>query len=150
MADTITHRSCDPASTSSLHYVFVYGTLRRGEQRDINLLLPAPFFIGYGKVPGVLYHLGTYPGLRLGGSQFVHGEVYRIKPKLERQLDEIEEVWPQQTGEYNRQEVRVEFTGLSVGYGPDSGQTCLVYEVADKRTSGMPVIASGDWLRRQL
>ena len=141
MADTITEFK---------RYVFVYGTLRRGEQRDINLLLPTPLFIGYGKTPGVLYDLGAYPGVRLGGSKLVHGEVYHISPELERQLDEIEEVWPQQTGEYTRQDVRVAFTDAPVGYGRGSGQTCLVYEITDKCTSGMPVISTGDWLTRPL
>jgi gamma-glutamylcyclotransferase (GGCT)/AIG2-like uncharacterized protein YtfP len=149
MADTITHAIVHAAAPGALRYVFVYGTLRRGEQRDINLLKPTPFFIGYGQTPGVLYDLGAYPGVRLGGSQFVCGEVYQIDPELERQLDEIEEVWPQQTGEYTRQEVRVALTGVSIGSGPGTGQNCLVYEIADKRTSGMPVIASGDWFDRQ-
>ena len=148
MADTITHTTADSPPFSALRYVFVYGTLRRGEQRDINLLLPTPLFVGCGQTPGVLYDLGAYPGVRLGGSQFVHGEVYQISPELERQLDDIEEVWPQQTGEYTRQAVRVAFTDASVGYGSGSEQTCLVYEVADKRTSGMPVIATGDWLNK--
>jgi gamma-glutamylcyclotransferase (GGCT)/AIG2-like uncharacterized protein YtfP len=149
MADTITDPIDDTAMSDVLRYVFVYGTLRLGEQRDINLLLPTPLFIGYGQTPGVLYDLGAYPGVRLGGSQFVRGEVYQIGLELERQLDAIEEVWPQQTGEYTRQEVRVAFTGASIGSGPGAAQTCLVYEIADKRISGMPVIASGDWFDRQ-
>ena len=144
MPDTITD-----AQSDFKRHVFVYGTLRRGEQRDINLLKPTPLFMGYGQTPGVLYDLGAYPGVRLGGSQYVYGEVYQIGLELERQLDEIEEVWPQQTGEYTRQAVRVAFTGASVGSGPGAAQTCLVYEIADKRTSGMPVIVSGDWLDRR-
>ena len=139
MADTITQLK---------RYVFVYGTLRRGEQRDINILLPTPVFIGYGKTLGVLYDLGAYPGVRLGDSQFVHGEVYQISVELERQLDEIEEVWPQQTGEYTRQQVRVAFTEPSAASVSDAERICLVYEIAERRTAGMPVIASGDWLTR--
>ena len=132
--------------TQFKRYVFVYGTLRRGEQRDINLLLPTPLFIGYGKTPGVLYDLGAYPGVRLGGHQWVHGEVYQISPEVERQLDEIEEVWPQQTGEYIRQQVCVAFTGSLIAPAP--GQTSLVYEIAERHTAGRCVIASGDWLTR--
>ena len=143
MADNITN-----ASNHLKRYVLVYGTLRRGEQRDINSLLPTPLFKGYGKTPGMLYHLGDYPGVRLGGSQFVHGEVYQICPELERQLDEIEEVWPQQTGEYTRQHVGVTFTDASAASSATPNLTCLVYEVASKRIAGMPVIATGDWLQR--
>ena len=139
MADTL---------TDFKRYVFVYGTLRRGEERDINLLLPTPRFTGYGNTPGVLYDLGAYPGVRLGGSQHVHGEVYQISPELERQLDEIEEVWPQQTGEYTRQEVGVAFTDVSAVSGTAAEQNCLVYEIDERRIAGMRVIASGDWVKR--
>jgi gamma-glutamylcyclotransferase (GGCT)/AIG2-like uncharacterized protein YtfP len=129
-------------------YVFVYGTLRRGEQRDINLLLPKPAFVGHAGVPGVLYDLGAYPGLRLDGSDRgasgdVVGEVYAISPALERLLDEIEEVWPQATGEYARREVP-----LRVG----SAQAllhCLVYEVSQARATGRRVIAGRDWVEHR-
>ena len=67
-------------------HVFVYGTLRRGEQRDINLLTPAPRWLGSASVEGVLYDLGEYPGLVLGrepvpGQTKVKGEVYEIDRK---------------------------------------------------------------------
>lgn len=123
-------------------YVFVYGTLRRGELRDINRLQPAPIFISMGQTNGTLYDLGSYPGVRLDGLSPVYGEVYQITPELERQLDAIEEVWPQQTGEYARREVAVQCAGLAL--------TCLVYEVAIMRAEGCAVIASGDWVLQQV
>ena len=123
-------------------YVFVYGTLRCGELRDINHLEPAPLFMGEGQISGTLYDLGNYPGVRLGGGQCVQGEVYQISPELERQLDDIEEVWPQQTGEYGRREVAVLWNGVTL--------TCLVYEVAEVRTVGRAAIESGDWVKRRL
>ena len=63
--------------------VFVYGTLRRGGSNDITRLRPAPRFLGKAQVQGVLYHLGAYPGMALGGSHWVQGEVYAIAPALE-------------------------------------------------------------------
>ena len=134
-----------PTITDTQHfqvarYVFVYGTLRGGEQRDINRLQPTPAFLGGGQINGTLYDLGLYPGVRLGGRRWVHGEVYKITPELERQLDEIEEVWPQQTGEYARREVVVQCAELAL--------TCLVYEAAEARTQGRAVIESGNWLKR--
>jgi gamma-glutamylcyclotransferase (GGCT)/AIG2-like uncharacterized protein YtfP len=128
MADTL---------TDFKRHVFVYGTLRRGQERDINRLQPAPVFIGDAQINGTLYNLGSYPGVRLVGAQWVLGEVYQITPELERQLDEIEEVWPQQTGEYERRDVVVQCAG--------AGLTCLVYEVAEMRTQGCAVMESGDW-----
>jgi gamma-glutamylcyclotransferase (GGCT)/AIG2-like uncharacterized protein YtfP len=126
-----------------VRHVFVYGTLRRGEVRDINRLRPAPRWLGTARVPGVLYHLGAYPGVVLGAPGWVCGEVYAISAQLERQLDEIEEVWPQQSGEYCKQErmVRLDQTAEEV--------MCILYEIAPERITGMPVIAGGDWVQRR-
>ena len=136
MASTIT----DTRQPQVQRYVFVYGTLRKGQERDINHLRPAPLFIGNAQVKGTLYNLGSYPGLHLTGDQPVQGEVYQITPELERQLDEIEEVWPEPNGEYVRREVAVQCAATVL--------TCLVYEVAQAHTKGKLVIASGDWLKR--
>jgi gamma-glutamylcyclotransferase (GGCT)/AIG2-like uncharacterized protein YtfP len=134
-------------------HVFVYGTLRRGEQRDINLLTPAPRWVGPASVEGVLYDLGDYPGLVLGRDKYraqekVRGEVYEITDELERLLDEIEEVAPHPSGEYAKRQVPVL---LETSHLPDAGQstrqlTCLVYEVAPDRAAGCAVISRGDWI----
>ncbi len=126
-------------------HVFVYGTLRRGDVRDITSLYPAPQFVGLASVAGTLYDLGPYPGVVLGGSGRVTGEVYAISAELERQLDVIEEVWPQQTGEYSRQQVRVQVRAPGTAF-ETLELDCLVYEINPARTAGKPVIASGDWL----
>lgn len=131
-------------TTPAPRHVFVYGTLRRGDVRDITRLLPAPQFVGMGSVAGVLYDLGPYPGVLLGGDDRVQGEVYVISADLERLLDEIEEVWPQQSGEYSRREVAVQMAGAPAAAGP----MCLVYEINPGRLAGCPVIAGGDWRRR--
>ena len=137
MASTITDASVNSAES----YVFVYGTLRRGQERDINRLQPMPVFVGDSRINGTLYDLGSYPGVRFGGERWVQGEVYQITPELERQLDEIEEVWPQPSGEYVRREVVVRCAGAAF--------TCLVYEVAEAQAKDKVIIASGDWTIRQ-
>jgi len=126
---------------SATRHVFVYGTLRKGEERDINRLRPAPQSVGRAQVAGVMHHLGSYPGLVLGGTGVVHGEVYAVSPELERVLDEIEEVWPQQTGEYTKREVVVQLDST-----PPRELLCVLYEISPERTRGKPVIASGDWV----
>ena len=134
----------EPPSAKGRH-VFVYGTLRRGEQRDINLLRPAPVFVGLGSVGGLLYDLGNYPGLvTTGGAGRVQGEVYAISAMLERLLDEIEEVWPQPTGEYAKVELAVQLDEEPVFV------QCLVYEVAATRIRGMRLIPAGDWVAYRL
>jgi gamma-glutamylcyclotransferase (GGCT)/AIG2-like uncharacterized protein YtfP len=123
-------------------HVFVYGTLRKGEERDINRLQPAPQWVGRARVAGAMHHLGSYPGLVLGAPGTVHGEVYAVSPELERVLDEIEEVWPQQTGEYAKREVAVQME-----QGDAARELlCVLYEIAPERTQGKPVIDSGDWV----
>ena len=101
----------EPTLPAHRRHVFVYGTLRRGDVRDINQLQPAPVFVGMASVQGVLYDLGAYPGVLLGGEGMVTGEVYAISAALEQALDTIEEVWPQATGEYNKREVMVQQIG---------------------------------------
>lgn len=139
----------DPSVAETVvRHVFVYGTLRRGEQRDINRLLPAPVWIGPGHVMGTLYDLGSYPGLVLGAGSTVLGEIYQVTVALERQLDEIEEVWPQDSGEYTRSHVPVALQAEPAGGAQE--QVCLVYAVNPARTEGKPVIASGDWVLHRL
>ncbi|MES2510478.1 MAG: gamma-glutamylcyclotransferase family protein [Pseudomonadota bacterium] len=127
-------------------HVFVYGTLRRGEQRDINRLKPTPVFVGAATLAGTLYDLGSYPGLQLGGGRAVLGEVYRISAELEAVLDEIEEVWPQQTGEYAKRDVPVNFVSPDAAGSLPASVLCLVYEIAADRTTGKSVIEDGDWV----
>ncbi len=119
--------------------VFVYGTLRRGGSNDITRLRPAPRFVGAAQVAGVLYHLGAYPGVLLGGDQWVVGEVYAIEPALEAVLDAIEGVVDQPGDEYIRREVAVRVEGQLL--------TCLVYEINPLYARAAPVIPQGDWLK---
>ncbi|MFC5523801.1 gamma-glutamylcyclotransferase family protein [Polaromonas jejuensis] len=148
-----------PETTPPLRHVFVYGTLRRGEERDINRLLPAPRWVGRASVAGVMHDLGAYPGLVLGGPGRVLGEVYEISAELEQRLDEIEEVWPQPSGEYAKREAAVQLDRSAFVRSAQPGRpgseaagapevlVCLLYELAPARTVGKPVIASGDWVR---
>lgn len=128
---------------ASARHVFVYGTLRRGDDNDINRLSPAPRFVGAGAVAGVMYHLGAYPGvvLRGEGEANVTGEVYTMEPALERLLDEIEELYPQQTDEYFKRNVIVKVGARQL--------SCIFYEINPAYIVGKSVIASGDWVKER-
>ncbi len=128
-----------PEAALSPRHVFVYGTLRRGDDNDINRLKPAPVFVGAGRVSGTMYHFERYPGVTLGGQGAIEGEVYAVTPELERVLDEIEELYPQQTNEYFKRDIEVEVDGRFI--------TCFVYEINPDYVAGKRVIASGDWVR---
>jgi gamma-glutamylcyclotransferase (GGCT)/AIG2-like uncharacterized protein YtfP len=127
------------SSISEQRHVFVYGTLRRGDDNDITQLTPAPRLVGVGEIEGILYHLGAYPGVVLGPGGRVHGEVYAIESALERVLDEIEALYPQESDEYVKRLIPV-VVGLQV-------LDCIVYEINPAYVAGKPVIASGDWVR---
>lgn len=128
-----------PSSVIQRH-VFVYGTLRRGDDNDITRLEPPPVYVGDATIRGVMYHLGRYPGVVLDpGGPAVIGEVYAITPELERRLDEIEELYPQQTNEYFKREVDVQVADRTI--------MCIVYEINPQYVQGRPVVASGDWVR---
>ena len=123
---------------ASARHVFVYGTLRAGGSNDIARFRPPARLVGRGEIAGTLYDLGAYPGATLGGSALVCGEVYRIDPVLEVQLDLLEEVRLDDEGEYRKREMAVQVGGQRID--------CLVYEIHPRRIAGRPVIESGDWL----
>ena len=131
----------EPSSpVAAPRHVFVYGTLRRGGSNDITRLSPAPRWVGFAQVAGMLFHLGAYPGMTLGGDQPVHGEVYGIAPALETVLDAIEGLGEDHpTDEYRKREIAVTVEGQAL--------SCLVYEIHPRYAQGARQIEHGDWLR---
>ncbi|MFN3416244.1 MAG: gamma-glutamylcyclotransferase [Caldimonas sp.] len=124
---------------SGLDHVFVYGTLRRGGANDITRLDPPGHFVGAATVRGWLYSLGSYPGLLLDvQGPAVVGEVYALDPVLERVLDGIEELYPQQRDEYVKRRVAVEVAGRTLD--------CLVYEIHPRYVQGRRALNPPDWL----
>ena len=136
-----------PDTTPPPCHVFVYGTLRRGDDNDITGLVPAPRYVGDAVIAGVMYHLGAYPGVTLaqpsagqdGVTGQIIGEVYAIQPALERKLDEIEMIYPQQRDEYFKRDIKVTVGGQKLD--------CIVYEINPAYVQDKPVIASGDWVK---
>lgn len=118
---------------------FVYGTLRRGDDNDITCLEPAPQFIGTASIAGTMYHLGGYPGVTLGGSGQIVGEVYAVTAQLEKKLDAIESEYPAQVDEYAKRAIQVH-----IG---DVVHDCFVYEINPAYIQGKPIIISGDWVK---
>ncbi|WP_422823580.1 gamma-glutamylcyclotransferase family protein [Variovorax rhizosphaerae] len=126
-----------PHPTRTTRHVFVYGTLRAGGSNDIARYRPRPQHVGDGIIAGTLYDLGPYPGAVLGGEGRIVGEVYRIAPEVEAELDLLEGVLADGTGEYLKRE-------LDVMVGAERLH-CLVYEIHPSRIEGRRTIDSGDW-----
>ena len=103
--------------------------------------------MGDAVIPGLMYHLGAYPGVILaqrtvgdaGASGQIIGEVYAIQPALEDKLDEIEMIYPQQRDEYFKRQIQVAVGGQRLA--------CIVYEINPAYVENQPVIGSGDWVR---
>ena len=68
----------------------------------------------------------------------VVGEIYRIAPRVEAELDRLEGVTDDGCGEYIRRHVVVEAGAQRF--------ECLVYEIHPSRIEGRTVIDSGDWI----
>ena len=123
--------------------LFVYGTLCHTGSNDIRRLGSHSRLLGRARVQGQLHDLGAYPGLVLGGKQWVWGQLHAIGPALEPALDALEEVWPQCTGEYRRRHARVCW---HLECGAQRELSALLYEMEPLRARAWPLIESGDWL----
>lgn len=98
-------------------YVFVYGTLRRGEINDLAAAaaragLPAPEYAGAASLRGRLYDFGDWPGLLPDpDGPAVTGDVYRIDPALLPLMDAIEEYDPAGGSCFVRRRLRLAVAG---------------------------------------
>lgn len=93
------------------HYILLYGTLMSSEggyaSHGLSRVLTP---MGERTIDGVLYDLGGYPGIVLGGGQVI-GELYRIDdPEILAWLDAYEEYDPRNPAKslYLRRSVQVE------------------------------------------
>ena len=124
--------------------LFVYGTLRRGfGNRMSKMLRRSSVFVGQGCVRGLLYNIGTYPGLVTGAEEVpVRGEVYAIQAS--DVLDYLdwyegceEHPWPL----FERRQVTVELDD-----GTKMDAWAYFY---GRSTRGLQLIESGDYLAWQ-
>jgi gamma-glutamylcyclotransferase (GGCT)/AIG2-like uncharacterized protein YtfP len=130
----------DLGSPPGLASVFTYGTLLRGESRAAAFDDDRHAFVP-GRVPGRLFDLGEYPGLRPDPSRvaWVHGEIRSpVDAALLGVLDEIEEFpgYDAAGGLYRRRIVDVE----TLGGGTERAWIYVLGDAGDA-----PLIAGGDW-----
>lgn len=125
--------------------LFVYGTLRRSAAHPMHALLretASP--LGDARVRGVLHRVAHYPGLVLdGGAGWVRGELYALRdPDVLVRLDAYEGAGPHdpEPREYRRIRTVVQH---DEGHDVDA----WLYEYGWP-TAGLPIIASGDFLRQ--
>lgn len=129
--------------------IFVYGTLRRGERADLTKQFYAygVDLLGPDRINGKLYHLGSFPGVKLSALgdfdpavPVVVGEAFRIHDaSIVAILDAYEGYQSENptTGLYDRCQIQTE-----------RGRTVWVYTF-----NGMVIpeqqIESGDWCKNR-
>jgi len=137
----------EPARTSSENYIFVYGTLRLAPNHEMNKVLERyADRVGRGRVPGILYDVGRYPGVvRTPGTRaFVWGDVYRLRsPDRALKILDRYEGWDEEkprSAEFRRSRVAV-----NLGEGKKIQAWIYLY---NRPTTGLTRIRSGDYLKR--
>lgn len=118
-----------------ISHLFVYGTLRPGEQRWPFL---APFVVDEGNddsVTGVLYNTGHgYPAARFDRHGSIRGRVFQLLPdRLDQTLQELDEVEGAVLDLFHR-----------VSVTTSAGVTAWAYEYCG--AASFTEITSGDWL----
>lgn len=132
-------------SVESPVYIFVYGTLRSASNHDMRKVLEQHAdFVSRGRIPGVLYDVGPYPGaVKKSGTQaFVRGDVYRLRDS-ERTLQILDryEGWDEKkprSAEFKRSRVAVD-----LGAGKKIRAWIYLY---NRPTTGLTKIRSGNYL----
>lgn len=115
-------------------YLFVYGTLRKGQIRHIELQNSQ--FIGYGTLEGYdMYSIGSFPTI-VPGKGKVFGEVYSVDRKLLHKIDYIECV---DYGVYVRRIVKVTLEN-------NTKINAYVY-IFNKPLKDAILIQHGDWIK---
>lgn len=131
---------------SSIEWLFVYGTLRRGFNSPMaKWLAHHAQFAGQASVAGQLHDVGAYPAFSLptDDDSSVSGDLYRLshpRPLL-RKLDQYEGIGSGHRKPYEYRRVR-----LPVTLADGSRQEAWVYVYAWSLT-GLRPISGGDYLR---
>lgn len=122
-------------------FLFVYGTLLNGMERF--MALNGCSFIGSGVINGVMFDLGSYPGIS-NGNNSIFGEVYKIDDEILKQLDRIEGYTPgdEKYSLYLRRTEKV--TLLS------EGTSLTAYTYFYNSFDNRKIIESGDYRRYRM
>ena len=113
--------------------LFIYGTLRRGE--DNHRHLEGARFVGPGRTAAryTLVDLVDYPALVDGGTDAVRGELYEVDAGHLERLDAFEE----HPTVYVRREIEM-----------DDGTRVFAYLLPRERAGDAPRIPGADWKER--
>ena len=116
--------------------VFTYGTLKRGF-RYYNMYLNGSIgkseYLYDATTKGIMYDLGAYPAVNIDEDGIIHGEVFKIEPKVLAALDYLEG-YPQF---YNRSQVEL-----------STGDKAWIYHIPRENIPSNKVIEDGKWTKK--
>jgi len=128
--------------------VFVYGTLRKGEDNH-HLLADSELVAEECHMEGNLYDTGFgYPAITLVPGNKVYGELYRVSETTLRQLDELEDYYGEEEHNEYWRVVRPVYTNTDTDTNTNtdaSEQSAYVYIYLDEQAEGLVPIPLGDW-----
>ncbi|ALQ68407.1 gamma-glutamylcyclotransferase family protein [Bacillus thuringiensis] len=124
-----------------MHYVFVYGTLRK-EQTNAHYMQGAICIADKAWTYGKLFDTNEgYLAMTYSSEEKVYGEVYEVNDEILHKLDELEEYTGNaETDLYDRITQTI--------YAADREIEAYVYIAQDKKMI-LKVIDSGDWVEYQ-
>jgi gamma-glutamylcyclotransferase (GGCT)/AIG2-like uncharacterized protein YtfP len=119
------------------HYLFAYGSSRRGENDDVAVFDTRTVFINRAFVRGRLYDLGAHPGVALDPvASWVTGELYLISSVALEAVDNRE------------REVRgFHRTQALVHDAAGGAWPCWIYLPPNAPAHRHAIIPGGDWVR---
>ena len=75
-----------------IDHIFFYGTLMQEDSNHQIIIENKLTFVGYGKIRGLLYDLGDYPGAIKNTLGEIFGEIYKIiDSDVLKKIDEYED-----------------------------------------------------------
>ena len=119
----------------TVHTVFVYGTLRKGQPNRAVMEPHLVADLGEGQIRGAMYDLGLFPAVTLEEDGLVTGEWVRVTDEGLARLDRLEG-YP---SFYDRAIVS-DTTNVLRGW---------VYCMARRKVDGYERVESGDWVAYQ-
>jgi gamma-glutamylcyclotransferase (GGCT)/AIG2-like uncharacterized protein YtfP len=134
---SVIERRSKAMATPNQHYLFVYGSMRRGERNDIALQAPEAVFVTRAFVRGRLYDQGENPCIALDPlASWITGELYMIAAPMLESVDRMELA----AGSFQR-------TQAVVHDAAGGGWPCWIYLPPSPPAHRHSVIPGGDWVR---
>ncbi len=122
-------------------YIFVYGTLKKGYRANY-MIEKIARYVDKAKIHGIMYNLGSYPGILENSNSFVYGEIYEIKD-----LDTLKEIDRYEGCDPNDPD-SLFVRKRTIAFCDDESQILAFVYFYNRVVEGSPEIHSGIWNKK--